>query len=588
MTIIRLLHLIWFRDRNIRIRIIASCLLTLFIIALTLSVPLVFKEIIARLSSTSLSSDLFYTTLFIGYGAIWAFSHIATSLQSLLWVYIFEQSIRHIRLSLLQHLLSLTMRFHHDRSTGGTAHSIERAQNGLEAIFWGVFSFLIPTIFELVLASIIIGYLYGLIYTALLLIAASFYIVLSIFVADKVSKAREIDNRARAQTSAQFVDSLLTIETIKYFNRQIYEQAQLNTKLHEQERAACRRSVLETKIQIVQMLFMSFILGIITLISGNGVLRGHINIGDFILINGYLLQIILPLNHIGYIIQQVRKGIEDMKVVLSIFDEVPEICEAPDSHTVSFKKPSIIFDQVHFSYALDRPVLHDISFTIEPGQRVAIVGPTGSGKSTIGRLLLRLYDVTSGAIFIQGHNIRDVTLSSLMDTIAIVPQDTHLFDNTIYYNIAYGNMKASQQEVMDAAHLANLDQFITSLSQGYDTLVGERGLKLSGGEKQRIAIARALLKKPAIFVFDEATSSLDMKTEREIQNNLLLISKDTTTVVIAHRLSTIQDADNIIVLHNGRIAQQGTHHSLLQDQGIYQQLWSHQIQHNKQLAHLSL
>jgi ABC-type transport system involved in Fe-S cluster assembly fused permease/ATPase subunit len=580
MTINTLVRFMWLQDRRTRISIIMACMLTLAVIAVTMCVPLVFKEIIIRLSSQTASSYQFLPIILVGYGIIWALSNILPLLRSLILVYVFEKTVRSLSMSLLKHILSLSMRYHHNQATGSIAHSIERAQTGLEIIFWGAISFLIPICCHILLVSLIIGYLYGIIYAGLLLLAVTFYMMLSILVADKASKAREWENQARAEASATFIDSLLTIETIKYFNNQLHEYAQFNKKLHDKEQAAYYYFSLDTKIQIAQMLFMSVILGVITWVSGYEVFYGRMMLGDFILINGYLLQIILPLNHIGYTIQQVRKGIEDMKAVLSIFSATPEIGESSQCATMIFKKPSIIFDNVCFSYTKERIILQNISFSIEAGKKVAIVGPTGSGKSTIARLLLRLYDVSTGQIFIEGHDIRTLSLLSLTNSIGIVPQDTHLFNHSIYYNIAYGNPNASEKEVKQAAQLAQLQEFISSLPQGYATLVGERGLKLSGGEKQRIAIARALLKKPKVFIFDEATSSLDMKTEQEIQNNLAYISQGTTTLIIAHRLSTIKDADTILVIDKGTIVQQGTHHKLLQESGIYHSLWSQQKSSN--------
>jgi len=407
------------------------------------------------------------------------------------------------------------------------------------------------------------------------------YLLFSYYAISRTAKFHNIYNEKRSQASARILDSLLNFETVKYFQNKDYDYEQCNTCLHEQEKAGIAKYFSETIVQLGQSIIIGIGLMYLTTISGNAVIAGKMNIGDFILINGYLLQFVIPLNHIGYILHQVRNGLNHMKKALDLIALKPEIQDNPvHAIKMNIKKPEINFENVSFGYNTKRKILKGISFTVPAGKTVAIIGPTGSGKSTVIRLLFRFYDVTHGKILVNGHDLRNISQKSLHSAIGIIPQDTILFNNTIYYNIAYGCPSASKKDVEEAIKLSKLDNFIKSLPEGYNTEVGERGLKLSGGEKQRVAIARAILKQPKIFLFDEATSSLDVQTEQDIQHSIKKISTQSTTLIIAHRLSTIVHADEILVLSKGLIAERGNHQSLLNLNGLYTSLWKQQEKTN--------
>jgi ATP-binding cassette subfamily B protein len=424
--------------------------------------------------------------------------------------------------------------------------------------------------------TIFISYLFGIMYGIILIAIMVAYIYFSFTAMSKAIQAQEIHNKLRAQASARMVDSLLNFETVKYFNNEKYEREHAANLLYQQEEAGIERFAQYTQVQMNQVLIIGIGFTFLTWLSGTSVYAGTMSVGDFVLINGYILGFIGPLHHFSYIMQIVRKGIEDMESIIKILHLEPEIEDMPQAHNIHISKAQITFEHIFFGYAPDRIILKNISFDVPAGKTIALVGPSGAGKSTIARLLFRFYDINAGNIKINGIDIRAISQQSLRKAIGIVPQDTVLFNDTIYYNIAYGNPHASQEEVKKAAELAHLGNFIQSLPQGYKTIVGERGLKLSGGEKQRVAIARVLLKKPSIYIFDEATSSLDSNTEKEIQKNLQEISVGTTTIIIAHRLSTIIYADEIYVLDCGQIIEHETHMQLLKEQGLYANLWQKQ------------
>lgn len=394
--------------------------------------------------------------------------------------------------------------------------------------------------------------------------------------------AQRIANEKNLQAGARVVDSLLNFETVKYFCNQKFEYEQTDRILKERENAATNYHITTELIHLGQGLVLGVGLITLTWMTGNNVIKGNMNVSDFILVNGYLLQFVTPLSWFGYILRKIRKGLTDMEAVFNILQLKPEITDAPHALDLVIENATISFDHVSFGYDSRRPILKDVSFVVPAGQTVAIVGSTGSGKSTIARLLFRFYDVSEGSILINGHDIRSITQESLQKIMGIVPQDTVLFNNTLYYNIAYGNPNCPPEDVEKAVQLAHLDSFIKRLPDGLNSMVGERGLKLSGGEKQRVAIARVLLHNPKIYIFDEATSALDTHTEQEIQKNLEEISSDSTTLIIAHRLSTVTYADTIIVLEHGSIAEQGSHKELLKKNGLYAKLWEKQAQESQE------
>jgi ATP-binding cassette subfamily B protein len=574
----RLLEFLWTPSWNMRMRVIGSLCFTGIMILLNVSLPFVFRKIVNALSACTPEPVYFVAFILVGYGVLWTISQVIVQLRAIVLYRSLERGMRLLALRVFDHLLKLSLRFHLDRKTGAITSAIERAEDGLDHVFWGIFLFMINTLIEMGLVVIILFLLYGIWYAGILLLVMVGYLGFTLIALTRSVDVQENYNTKRQEATARLVDSLLNVETVKYFDNEQFEYEQCDKILKEQEDAGVIKYAYDSWLQVWQSIIVGIGLIFLTWMSGNAVMQGKMRVGDFVLINGYLLQFLYPLNHFGYVVRSIRKGLSDVSSALNLLQLKPEVNDLAAAIHLVAEHPEIAFKQVRFAYDPRRAILKDVSFTIAPGQHVAFVGATGSGKSTIARLLFRFYDVTGGSITINGNDIRTLTQKSLHKMIGIVPQDTALFNNTLYYNIAYGNPEASQQEVENAITMAHLDNLIKRLPDGYHTEVGERGLKLSGGEKQRIAIARVLLKKPAIYIFDEATSALDTHTEREIQNNLEEISIGATTLTIAHRLSTIVNSDNIIVLDHGVIAEQGTHQELLAKNGLYAQLWSQQIQ----------
>ncbi len=577
--IVRVLPFLWTDDWKLRMRLIWSLVFMGIMIVLNVCLPLFFRKIVNALSTCGVQPPLYYVSLLlIGYGLLWTVSQIITHVRAMVLYRSLEHSMHLLAMRVFSRLLSLSLRFHLDRKTGAIATAIERAEDGLDHIFWGIFLYVINTFLEIIIVISLLTYLFGPLYSIALLLVMVAYLAFTALALSRAVETQETYNEKRENAGARIVDTLLNIETVKYFNNEKYEQEQCDEILQEQEDAGVAKYYYDSMLQMGQHIIIGIGLIILTFLSGRAVINGVMLVGDFILINGYLLQFINPLNHFGYIIRSIRKGLNEVNTAMNLLNLKPEIKDAPGATALKIETATVVFDNVHFRYDERRTILKGVSFTISAGKRVAIVGPTGSGKSTIARLLYRFYDVNGGAIAINGHDLRAMTQDSLHRAIGIVPQDTMLFNNTLYYNIAYGNPNASQEEVEQAIHLAHLDTFIKRLPDGYHTEVGERGLKLSGGEKQRIAIARVLLKKPALYIFDEATSALDTQTERDIQKNLEDISAGATSLTIAHRLSTVINADTIIVLNHGVVAEQGTHEQLLAHNGLYAKLWYQQMQ----------
>jgi len=579
--IFSILPFLWVNDWGLRIRVIFSLIFTAIMIALHVSLPLFFRKIVNSLSACSPKDPVYFISmLLVGYGILWTVSQIITQLRAIVLYRSLEHSMRLLAMKVFNHLLSLSLRFHLDRKTGAITTAIERAEDGLDHIFWGIFLYVINTLIEIVIVITLLTFLFGWLYSTILALVMIVYLTFTSMALAQSVKVQEQYNEKREAAGARLVDTLLNVETVKYFNNEKYEQQQCDEILKEQEDAGVAKYQFDSISEMGQNIIIGTGLVLLTWLSGNSVMQGHMTVGDFVMINGYILQFIYPLNHFGYIIRSIRKGLNDVNSAMNLLALKPEIKDAPNAIDLKIQTATITFDNVHFAYDERRPILKGISFTVPAGKSLAVVGATGSGKSTIGRLLYRFYDVKEGAILINGVDIRTITQDSLHRAIGIVPQDTILFNNTLYYNIAYGNPHAPEPEVKQAISMAHLDAFIKRLPDGYKTEVGERGLKLSGGEKQRIAIARVLLKKPAIYIFDEATSALDTQTERDIQNNLEEISAGATSVTIAHRLSTVVNSDMIIVLDHGVIAEQGTHAELLAKNGLYAKLWQQQQESN--------
>ncbi len=581
--IIRLIfHYLWNgSELGIRLRLVWASLFVIVTMCLNMSIPLIFKQIINELSACIGTPAGMVQLLFIVYGATWVCSKITLQMREIVLARVIGRGVRKLSIAVFDHLQSLSLRFHLERKTGAIATIISRLQRAFPDIFLEVFIFLLPTIIEIIIAVGVLWYFYSFVYGLLLFLILSLYVIFSIVGIDWSSKALTLSLQKEEQVAARMVDSLLNFETVKYFNNQQLEHDETNQTLVELENALTKRNIHSELVHMGQGIIMGLGLLIFTWISGTAVLNGTMKTGDFVLINSYLLQFIYPLSFFGIILRHIRRGLGDMEEAIKLLEIKPEIVDRTNAKVLSAEMVEITFDNVFFGYDSQRPILKGVSFRIPAGKTVAIVGSTGSGKSTITRLLMRLYDVTSGRILVNGVDVRDITQESLRALIGVVPQDTMLFNNTLYYNIAYGNINASANQIEQAIQLAHLDALLCELPDGIETKVGERGLKLSGGEKQRVAIARVLVKSPHMYIFDEATSALDTRTEREIQKNIDEISKDSTTIIIAHRLSTVVNADHIVVLQEGHVAEQGTHTELLAKQGIYRRLWDQQTNENE-------
>ena len=486
-----------------------------------------------------------------------------------------QNAITQLTLNTFKHLHSLSLQFHLGRQTGALSKFIDRGTKGVNFLLTYVLFNVIPTIIEIFLVAGILAFVYGWKYALITLITISLYIMVTFTVTQWRLQFRRRMNAADNAVSTKLIDSLLNFETVKYFNNEKHEYERLNESLKEYEKESVNNQYSLSYLNIAQTVVIMVGITIMLVMSAYDIRAGYLSIGGFVVINAYMLQLYQPLNFFGTVYREIRQSLTDMENLFTLWEEKPNLTDNDQSYSQT-KQASIRFENVSFDYDERRTIIENISFEVPNGKKVALVGPTGAGKSTISRLLFRFYDPKQGSIFINNENIKDISQSSLRKMIGVVPQDTVLFNDTIYYNISYGNPKASEEQIYEAARSADIHNFVMGLPDGYQTLVGERGLKLSGGEKQRVAIARAILKNPSIFFFDEATSALDSTTEKEIQKNLQAISQNRTTLVIAHRLSTAADADEILVLEQGKITERGTHDQLLTLQGKYAEMWNKQ------------
>lgn len=566
-----LLPYLWSKDFNIRLRIISSLICLLLAKAINIFVPIVYKYVIDGLNKNLALPVII--GIIIAYGGTKIFVGIFNELRNIIFSKVGHQATILIALNVFKHMHNLSMRFHITRKTGGLSRSIERGTKGIEAVLrYSLFNIL-PTSVEIILVSGILWYVYGIWFSVTILVTMSIYVLFTFLIsAWRISFARTM-NQSDNTANNRAIDSLLNFETVKYFSNEEYEASKFNAALQIYERSATKTTNSLSILNIGQDVIISLGLVALMILSATKINQGKMTVGDLIMVNTYLFQLSIPLSILGFAYREIKNALVGMEDMFNLLDIPKEVEDAKDAKELIISKGEVAFKEVNFAYNPERPILHNISFAIDSGKTLAIVGSSGAGKSTISRLLFRFYDINSGSITIDGQDIRGVTQSSLRKAIGIVPQDTVLFNDTIYYNIAYGDNSASYDEVIAASKNAHIHEFITSLPEGYETQVGERGLKLSGGEKQRIAIARTLLKNPSIYVFDEATSSLDTKTEKLIQASLKEISEHYTTLIIAHRLSTIIDADEIIVLDNGYIVERGNHKTLLKQKGYYAELW---------------
>ena len=486
-----------------------------------------------------------------------------------------QRAVRGAALKAFKHMHSLSLTFHLNRQTGGLTRAIDRGAKGIEFLLRFTAFEIVPVIVELFTVGIVLWVTFGFVYAAVTVSTVLVYIVYTIKVTEWRIAIRRKMNIADENASTKAIDSLLNYETVKYFNAEIVEAERFDAamKLYEDSAVKARASL--SIVNIGQGGIIALGLFIIMGMAGEDIASEKMSIGDFVVVNTFLLQLYLPLNFLGFVYREIRQSLLDMGRMFALVDEKPDIIDKQKAYDLNVHSGKIEFKNISFSYG-NRKILKDLSFVVNPGHKVAIVGPTGAGKSTISKLIFRFYDPSSGNIYIDDQCLRDVTQSSLRSNIGVVPQDTVMFNDTIKYNISYSKPGSTMIEIENVAKLSSIDKFIADLELGYETVVGERGLKLSGGEKQRVAIARALLKNPKIFIFDEATSALDTKTEKLIEKSLKKLSNKNTTLVIAHRLSTVIDADKIIVLENGKIAEQGTHKELLQKNGLYAEMWMRQ------------
>ena len=513
--------------------------------------------------------------LVAGYALARLGQQVFSEAKQYLFASVAQRAVRGAAITCFAYLHQLSLRFHLERQTGGLTRAIDRGAKGIEFLLTIVFFEVLPLFVEVLLVSVILWTMFGGFYAAVTILTVAAYAYFTIRVTEWRIKFRREMNEADEQAATRAVDSLLNYETVKYFNAEGSETERYDEALKKYETMAVRSRTSLSVVNIGQGTIIAIGMMLMMGMAGLHIQEGKLTVGDFVAVNTYLLQLYVPLNFLGWFYRELRQALVDMERMFSFLDEPVGVRDRDGASDIAIDGGSVSFEDVHFSYK-DRPILQGISFTVPKGKRVAIVGPSGSGKTTISRLLFRFYDPDKGTVRIDGHNLTEVTQSSVRASIGMVPQDTVMFNATIGYNIGYGRDGATPAEIEDASRMAAIDGFIDMLPEKYDTMVGERGLKLSGGEKQRVAIARAILKRPSIFLFDEATSALDSRTEKEIQASLNEVSKARTTLVIAHRLSTIIDADEILVLSEGRIVERGGHAALLAMNGLYKQMWDRQ------------
>jgi ABC-type transport system involved in Fe-S cluster assembly fused permease/ATPase subunit len=543
-------------------------------------VPLVLKDIIDALDKSHASLVL-PLALIIVYGMLRFASTTFADLRDVVFGKVTQRAMRRVNLAVFQHLHALSLRFHLERQTGGITRDIERGSKAISSLVGFLLFRITPTVLEILMVAIILfiklDWVFGLITLVTLAAYIGFTITITDWRTQFVRRANALDSEAYGRA----IDSLLNYETVKYFGNERYEAARYDNSLAEWERVALQSQRSLGLLNAAQAGTIAIGVTLMVIRAANGVVEGTLTLGDLVMVNAFLLQMFQPLSFLGVMYREIKQSITDVERMFTLLMRPREVEDAADARTLAVHGGEVQFDHVSFSYNADRAILHDVSFTIPAGKTVAAVGASGAGKSTLARLLFRFYDVNEGSIKIDGQDIRHVSQQSLRAAIGVVPQDTVLFNDSIYYNIAYGRPNASRDEVIAAARAAHILGFIEILPQGWDTVVGERGLKLSGGEKQRVAIARTLLKNPAILILDEATSALDTKTEKAIQAELLEIAKSRTSLIIAHRLSTVVEADEILVIEAGRIVERGRHPELLATNGVYAMMWAMQQQNEE-------
>ncbi|MGE0485478.1 MAG: ABC transporter ATP-binding protein/permease [Gammaproteobacteria bacterium] len=564
------------RDTRLRV-VVAMGFLALAKLA-TVWVPLLYRDLVDGLSDPAHLPLELPLALLLAYGGLRVLQIAFAELRDWVFARVAQGAIRDVALQTFRHLHGLALRFHLERQTGGLSRAVERGTKGIDFLLTFMLFNIIPTLLEITLVCGILWAMFDAWYALVTFATIALYIAYTLVVTEWRLQYRRRMNETDQEANTRAIDSLLNYETVKYFGNEEWEARRFDDALARYEHAAVTSKMSLAMLNIGQAAIIGVGLTAIMGMAGRGVIDGRMTVGDFVLVNTYLIQLYMPLNFLGFVYREIKQALTDMEAMFHLLDVPAEVEDSPDAAALAAGPGKVEFDAVDFGYDERRPILKGVGFAVPAGAKLAIVGASGAGKSTIARLLFRFYDVRGGAIRIDGQDIREVSQASLRQAIGVVPQDTVLFNDTVYYNIAYGRPGASPAEVEQAARLAHVHAFITALPDGYQTMVGERGLKLSGGEKQRVAIARTILKAPRILVFDEATSALDTHTERGIQAALKEISRGHTTLVIAHRLSTVIDADEIIVLDDGRIAERGRHVELLAAGGRYASMWQRQLE----------
>ncbi len=568
-------------EYRFRVIIALSCLIAAKVV--NIGIPVVMKELIDSLDVKASSPQAVLVVplgIILAYGVLRVSASLFIELREALFAKVTQNAVRKVALQVFEHLHSLALSFHLARQTGGVSRDIERGTRGIQSLISYSLYSILPTLIEFCLVLGYFAYSYDIWFAVITLAALVLYIGFTIVVTEWRTHYRRTMNDMDSKANQKAIDSLLNFETVKYFGNEAFETSRYDENLLRYQTAAVKSQKTLSILNLGQQIIIATGLVLILWRATVGVVNGTMTLGDLVLVNTLMIQLYIPLNFLGVIYREIRQSLTDMDRMFSLLNADKEITDSPDAKPLQVHNqghgPDICFEHVSFHYDAKREILRDVSFNIPAGTITAVVGQSGAGKSTLARLLFRFYDVQTGEILIDGQNIQDVTQASLRKAIGIVPQDTVLFNDTIGYNIAYGNPSATIEDVHEAARAAQIDGLIKRLPDGYDTQVGERGLKLSGGEKQRVAIARTLLKKPAMLIFDEATSALDSKTERAFQDELLGLAKNRTTLIIAHRLSTIIHADQILVMDHGQIVERGTHEELLLVQGKYAEMWQMQ------------
>ncbi len=577
-----ILPYLWMEDRpDLKQRVVVSIIALVLAKLATISAPFFYKEIIndlapANTAATATTIIVAPIALILIYGIARIMMVAIAQIRDAIFAKVGQNAVRHLARQTFAHLHQLSLRFHLEKRTGGLSRVIDRGTKGIEiTLRYSLFN-TFPTLLEMVFVCVVLWLNFSILYALVTAITVILYIWFTYKATEWRIELRRRMNEADNEAGGKAVDSLLNFETVKYFGNEQYETDRFDVSMAKYEQAATKTMTSLSFLNSGQIIIFTTGMFISMVLAGQGVAAGTLTIGDFVMVHAFLIQLYLPLNFLGSVYRDIKQGLLDIETMFDVLSVDPEIADPKNAPALKVDKGEIEFNHVSFSYDPLRPILKDVSFKVPAGKTVAIVGPSGAGKSTISRILFRFYDISAGSVSIDGQDIREVSQKSLRACLGMVPQDTVLFNDTIGYNIHYGHPGRSDEEVIEAAKLAQIHDFIMELPDGYDAMVGERGLKLSGGEKQRIAIARTILKSPPILILDEATSALDTYTEREIQEALKLVSKGRTTLVIAHRLSTVVDADQIIVLEKGVIIERGSHEQLLKKQGLYAGMWQRQ------------